>query len=151
MRGLTKQELYDFLSRSSIIARLAIVKHDGSPYIVPVWYEYDGENFYIISRAKSAWVNYLKREPRVALQISFDAPPSTRVLVEGDAEIVEGPVVGGKWVEIAKKMASRYLGERGPEYLVPTLNRPRYLIKIAPRKITSWEGVEWHPKYIDLE
>jgi hypothetical protein len=26
--------------------------------------------------------------------------------------------------------------------------RPRYLVRVQPEKITSWEGVEWHPKYL---
>ena len=46
-------------------------------------------------------------------------------------------------------MAVRYLGERGPEYLEPSQPRPRYLVKLMPEKITSWEEVEWHPKYLD--
>ena len=43
--------------------------------------------------------------------------------------------------------AVRYLGEHGPEYLEPTADRPRYLIKFTPTKVTSWEGVEWAEKY----
>ncbi len=48
-------------------------------------------------------------------------------------------------------MSLRYLGEHGPEYLKPTLNRPRYLIEIVLDKVTSWEGVEWHPRYYTEE
>ena len=44
-------------------------------------------------------------------------------------------------------MATRFLGERGPEYLVPTLDRPRYLVEITPTKMTTWDGVEWAEKY----
>jgi hypothetical protein len=46
-------------------------------------------------------------------------------------------------------MALRYLGERGPEYLVPTYERPRYLIRFTPSKIISWEGVEWAQHYLN--
>jgi hypothetical protein len=41
-----------------------------------------------------------------------------------------------------------YLGEHGPEYLEPSRSRPRYLVKFIPETIVSWEGVEWHPKYL---
>ena len=37
-----------------------------------------------------------------------------KILCEGVAELVEESVVGGKWVEIAEKMAIRYLGPDGP-------------------------------------
>jgi len=46
-------------------------------------------------------------------------------------------------------MAVRFLGEHGPEYLVPTYDRPRYLIKIAPTKMLTWDGVEWAKKYTE--
>ena len=45
-------------------------------------------------------------------------------------------------------MAVRYLGEHGPEYLVPTYDRPRYLIRFTPDKMVSWEGVEWAEQYL---
>ncbi|HEY6519960.1 MAG TPA: hypothetical protein VIZ19_11360 [Roseiarcus sp.] len=46
-------------------------------------------------------------------------------------------------------MAPRFLSEHGPEYLVPTYDRPRYLIKIAPTKMLTWDGVEWAKKYTE--
>ncbi|MEM0499974.1 MAG: pyridoxamine 5'-phosphate oxidase family protein, partial [Candidatus Korarchaeota archaeon] len=110
MRGLTRKELAQFLARG-YVARIATIKKDGSPYIVPAWFQYEEPYFYFVARAKSIWVEHIKNDPRVAVQISRDDPPYTRVLVEGFAEIVEGPVVGGRWVEIAHKMALRYLGD----------------------------------------
>lgn len=147
MRGLTREELNDFLAKG-YVARIATLKKDGSPYIVPAWFHYREPYFYLVARAKSVWVEHIKNDSRVALHIARDDPPYTRVLVEGVAEIVEGPVIGGEWVKIANEMALRYLGEKGPEYLVPTLNRPRYLIRVVPKKLVSWEGVEWHSKYL---
>jgi hypothetical protein len=55
----------------------------------------------------------------------------------------------GQCLEVANRMARRYLGERGPEYLVPTYDRPRYLIKVVPDTLISWDGVEWASKYTD--
>ena len=70
-------------------------------------------------------------------------------LLKAKSEIVEGPIgITGRWVEIANKMALRYLGEHGPEYLVPTMDRRRYWVKIIPQKVQTWSGVEWHKKYL---
>jgi hypothetical protein len=44
-------------------------------------------------------------------------------------------------------MATRYLGEHGPDYLEPTLSEPRWLIFVSPRKTTTWQGVDWHQRY----
>ena len=61
----------------------------------------------------------------------------------GKAELIEEPNVGGHWVEIANEMSLRYLGENGPKYLVPTLNEPRWLFFVKPKKIYSWQGTDW--------
>ena len=50
---------------------------------------------------------------------------------------------------VANRTSVRYLGERGPEYLVPTYDRPRYLIKVVPTKMITWDGVEWAKKYTE--
>ena len=70
-----------------------------------------------------------------------------KVLVKGQAELVEEPNVRGKWVEVATKMSYRYLGEHGPDYLVPTLNEPRWLFFVRPVKLTTWQGVDWARRY----
>ena len=147
---LTKEEMDAFLQRP-VVARVGTVKPDGAPYVAPVWQAWDGEFFWIVPREKSTFVKHLRHEPRICLSIALEDAPYTRVTAQGTAEIVEGPVdsQGGtaRWVAVARDMAVRYLGEHGPEYLEPTMDRPRYLVKITPQKITTWEGVEWHEKY----
>ena len=147
MRKLTPEEIVEFLA-GPVVARVATVDEDGLPYITPVWEEWDGEALWIVPRERSVWVHHLLTHPQVAISCALDNSPYTRVLMRGKAEIVAGPEpMQGKCLEVANRMAVRYLGERGPEYLVPTLDRPRYLIKFTPDKITSWEGVEWAEKY----
>lgn len=148
MRSLSETEMISFLGEPWI-ARIATINECGTPYLSTVWYEYDHPYFYLCGREKSTWVTNLRRNPHVAIHIAEDKAPFTRVLVEGDAEILEGPAgIKGQWVDVANKMATKYLGEHGPEYLVPTMDRPRYWIMISPKKITSWSGVEWHTKYL---
>ena len=55
--------------------------------------------------------------------------------------------MAGRALEIAREMGNRYLGPVGAEYIGHTLDRPRYLVRIDPVKITSWQGGEWHPRY----
>ena len=70
-----------------------------------------------------------------------------RVLLEGQAEIVTGPVkLEGEMYAIAAEMAERYGGAAGLDYLEGTKDEERYLLKLSPSKITSWRG-PWHPRY----
>lgn len=146
-RALTPEELKEFLA-GPVVARVATIDENGLPYITPVWQEWDGEALWIIPRERSAWVQHIKKNPNVAVSCAMDSGTYARVLFRGKAEVYSGPEpMQGKCLEIGNRMAVRYLGERGPEYLVPTLDRPRYLIKFIPTETVSWEGVEWAQKY----
>lgn len=147
MRALTPEEIADFLA-GPIVARLALVTPAGAPYIVPLWQEWDGAAMWFIARERSAFIPALRANPRLAASCALDAAPSTRVLLEGTGEIVAGPApLAGDVLAMARRMATRYLGERGPEYLEPTRDRPRYWLRLAPTRLTSWEGVEWAKRY----
>src|SRR5579859_3191601 len=145
--GMSADEIKEFLA-GPIVARVATIDEDGIPYITPVWEEWDGQALWIVPRERSAWVKHIKHNPNVAVSCAQDSGTYKRVLFRGKAEIVSGPApMQGKCLEVAQRMAIRYLGEHGPEYLVPTQDRPRYLIKIVPQSTISWDGVGWHDKY----
>jgi nitroimidazol reductase NimA-like FMN-containing flavoprotein (pyridoxamine 5'-phosphate oxidase superfamily) len=145
---MTDEERDEFLAGNTL-ARLAVMDDNDWPYVQPVWYQWDPEQgiFWIIARKKSAWALFMKNNPKVSITIDGSEKPYKKVFVQGTAEVVEEPNIGGQWVEIAKLMATRYLGERGPDYLVPTLDKSRWLFKITPTVLNTWQGVDWHPKY----
>lgn len=149
--GVMSDDERDAFLAGDTLARLAVLDDEGWPYVQPVWYQWDPADgvFWVIARKKSAWAGYMRRNPRVALTIDGATSPYPKVTVQGTAEVVEEPNVGGRWVEIAKQMAVRYLGEHGPDYLVPTLDKPRWLFKVTPRTLVTWQGVDWHPRYKD--
>lgn len=145
---MARREMDEFLAGNTL-ARLATLDDAGWPYVQPAWHQWEPEAgvFWVIAREKSAWAAFMKRDPRVALTIDSAEAPYLKVAMQGTAETVEEPNVGGRWVEIARRMSLRYLGEHGPDYLVPTLDKPRWLFRITPVKLVTWQGVDWHPKY----
>lgn len=153
--AMENDEVEAFLA-SDALARLACLKPDGSPYVIPVWYQWDGRDLWFVGRQRSAWCTYLANDPRVSIVIdAAHSPPDEsgqsaeipKVFVEGTAEVVEEPNVGGRWVQVAEEMSYRYLGPNGPTYLESTIKQPRWLIKVTPTKIKTWQGVGWSPKY----
>jgi nitroimidazol reductase NimA-like FMN-containing flavoprotein (pyridoxamine 5'-phosphate oxidase superfamily) len=152
MRGLTDDEIAEFLA-GSVVARIATVDEGGFPYITPVWQAWRDGAMYVIPREKTAFVKHLKSNPKVAVSCALDVAPYTRLLMRGTAEILFGPApMEGLCLEIGQAMSVRYLGPRGPEYLTPTMDRPRYLVRIAPspdHRLITWEGVEWAEKYLN--
>lgn len=152
MRGLTPEELLEFLS-GPVVARVATIDEDGYPYITPIWQEWDGTAMYVVPREKTIFVKHLRTNPKVAISCAMDSGTYTRMLFRGTAEIIFGPApMTGQCLEIAQRMSVRYLGPHGPEYLEPTRDRPRFLVRITPdpnKKFVTWDGVEWHEKYLN--
>ncbi len=120
---LSGAELDAFLDRG-VLCRLAVLNDRGWPYVQPVWFAWDPTErvFWVVARQKSVWATYLQRDGRVSLTIDEDERPYRKVSVQGLAEVVEEPNVGGRWVEIGRRMSLRYLGPHGPDYLEPTLD-----------------------------
>jgi len=145
--GRMSDEERDAFLAGNPICKLGCHDDEGWPYVVPVWFEYADGGYYIIPRERSVWARHVQRDERVFLCIDEVGVPQRRVLVKGAARVVEEPNLGGRWVEIARRMSTRYLGEHGPDYLEPTLTEPRWLIFVSPQKTTTWQGVDWHERY----
>ena len=143
--GMNEEEMEAFLAGGTVM-RLACLDDGGDPYCVPCWQEWRDGCFWVVPRQRSKWARYLQRDGRCAFTV--DVPETLeKVIGKGVAEVVEEPNLGGQWVEVANRMAVRYLGPNGPSYLVPTLNQPRWLLKITPTRIQTWQGVGWGRSY----
>ncbi|MBI3116094.1 MAG: pyridoxamine 5'-phosphate oxidase family protein [Thaumarchaeota archaeon] len=152
MPQMSEQQIEEFL-RESRVTRIATVTEDGAPYVVPVVYEWDGKQMYLVARKRAAWVRYIRREPRVCVVTDEEPLPQRKVIVEGIAEIMDTD-----WVEIARRIVTRYLGPSVSEkYLQGTLDQPRLVIRITPKKITTWHNPpqladrrqSWHHRYYE--
>ncbi len=134
-------------------ARIGTLTPDHTPQIAAVWYEYDPSErvFYVIARARSEYARNIMQNPAVTLHIADDIHlEHTRVVVEGHAEILAGPVSPNDDPVLKQRvnaLAVKYMGEKGPQYGERTMPRPRYLIKITPRRWQTWTGQEWGAKY----
>ena len=143
--GMSEEEREGFLARGRPM-RLACLKPDGSPYIAVCWHDWHDGYFWLVLRQRSRWAEFLKHDGRLSFVID-DEKTMEKVMGDGVAELVERPNVGGKWVEVATRMALRYLGEDGPKYLMPTLNQPRWLFRFRPSNVQTWQGVGWARRY----
>jgi PPOX class probable F420-dependent enzyme len=143
---LADDELHAFLS-GAWICRLGTLTEDGFPYLTPLWYEYDGAGYIFIGRERADWIGHIRRDPRVGLCIDDPDGSHRRVIVQGRAEIIEGPSVRGSWLPIARRMAERYMGGAdGGAYMERTLDYPRITVRVVPERTTTWRGA-WARRY----
>src|SRR5438093_4840883 len=112
MAPLAKERLDEFLALP-LIARLGTVSPEGDPYVVPIWYEWDGEAVVMSARERSRYLANLRRHPRACVSIAEDREPLRRVLIRGRAEIIrEAEADRGAWLERSRALCRRYLGDQ---------------------------------------
>jgi nitroimidazol reductase NimA-like FMN-containing flavoprotein (pyridoxamine 5'-phosphate oxidase superfamily) len=126
--------------------RLACLTPDGWPYITVCWHDWHDGSFWLVPRQRSRWAELLEQDGRLSFVVD-DHETLEKVIGTGVAELVERPNVGGAWVEVATRMALRYLGPEGPKYLTPTLHQPRWLFRFEPTHVQTWQGVGWARRY----
>ncbi len=89
--AMTSDELDAFLAEQDVVY-LASLRKDGSPFVVPIGFDWDGESFFITIALDHAGLHRLRRDPRVSLSVgSHPAFPTKFVVVEGVAEEVADP------------------------------------------------------------
>jgi PPOX class probable F420-dependent enzyme len=131
---LSEAQRESFLKEARV-AVLATVRADGAPHAVPVWYEYAGGSFYIISGRRAAKVRHIRRVSRASLCIDDRTAPYKAVVVWGKAAVSEKGVR-----EMAYRIAERYLGpEEGAKEAETWLTEPSVIIEVTPEGMTSWD------------
>jgi hypothetical protein len=143
--GMSDEEREAFLARG-LAMRVACLEPEGWPYIAVCWHDWHDGRFWLVPRQRSRWAELLERDGRLSFVVD-DATTMEKVIGKGVAELVERPNVGGQWVEVATRMAVRYLGPDGPKYLTPTLHQPRWLFGFEPTDEKTWQGVGWARRY----
>ena len=141
MPKLNENEIEAFLAERGHLARIATVRADGAPSVVPVWFIYENGSVLITPRKNSEFLANVRREPRVAITIDEDAAGYRKVLVEGVAKILYEVGQDRKWDDVYRRIACRYIDEESADrYLSETRDQPRALIGVerARAKITSW-------------
>jgi PPOX class probable F420-dependent enzyme len=144
------EEQFDRLMHEPIVATLATTTDNGYPWIVPIWFEWDGQAAWLLCRAKAAFVQHMTARPRVALLVDRHDQNQTRALLVGDAEVVAGPAplsADARMADIAERLAVKYTGDAGREYIRQSFEWPRSLVRLPPRRVVSWGVVDWHPRY----
>lgn len=136
-QSMGDQEIRRFLD-GPWAARLACLRPDGTPHVVPVWHEWDGEHFYVIAWQGSRWGNYLQANPRVSLTVDEPWPPLRRVSVQGTAVALSTAAARRLLPALQQRLVRRYLGKTQH----PALDeRTGSLFRIRPEKIHGSLGL----------
>jgi general stress protein 26 len=95
-------EIREFLKKP-LIARLSVIDSRGYPHTVPLWFDMDGDDIVIISDRNTRKNDYIKVDPKGAINIGGDANDGAGYLFKGEFSLEEDP--GYKWLS---QMTYRY-------------------------------------------
>ena len=134
--GMSEAEI-ETLMRSPWMARLACVKPDGSPHVVPVWFDWTRQKLQILAWKGSKWADYLENNPQIALSIDEPWKPYRRISISGTA----GKVVNSKEDQLealVRRIGARYLGKRVSAAMIGQVECA-YVIDVT--SIKGWQGI----------
>lgn len=77
--------------RAEEIIWLGSVRPDGRPHLVPVWFLWDGSTFLIFSQPNQQKLRNVRSNPNVALALEGHTGGGGRVVIEGQAMLVDDP------------------------------------------------------------
>ncbi len=134
MPRMTHQQRDAFLNVPRI-AKLVTLYPDGSPTVVPVWYDWDGEHVWIFTSRDSEKVGRIRSDPRVCLSVEEPVGiPEAWVSIEGTAVIEEGGMA------LARRLAPRYYPPEKAAQAIASWGAEAdrwVLLKITPRRIRT--------------
>lgn len=135
MTAMSDDAIAAFLAEPRI-AKLATLNTDGSPTIVPVWFEWDGTAASVFTHYKTPKLRRIRHDGRVAL--SVEEPLGVMeawVTLEGTATVQKQGAI-----ELARRLIVRYYTEERVKQVLPTWEKIAdewRLIRIVPKTIRS--------------
>jgi PPOX class probable F420-dependent enzyme len=107
VRTMSPDETRAFLRVAGRTAKVATVRADGRPHVVPVWFDMDGDDVIFTTWHETVKAHTIARDSRVSVCVEDDTPPYAFVMIEGRATLSDDLDALRHW---ATRIAARYMG-----------------------------------------
>ena len=139
MSTMTDDERRRFLAEGTRTGKLATVRLDGRPHVVPIWFVLDGDDLVFTTGAESAKGRAIRRDPRVAMCVDREEPLYDYVVVEGIATVSDDLDEMLVW---ATRIATRYMGaDKAESYGKRNAVPGEVLVRVKPTKIIALKDI----------
>ncbi|MFE8938284.1 MULTISPECIES: PPOX class F420-dependent oxidoreductase [unclassified Streptomyces] len=139
MTRMTDDQWRAFVSAGTRTGKLATVRDDGSPHVVPIWFVLDGDDFVFNTGKTTVKGRNLARDGRVSLCVDDEDPPFSFVSLFGRAELSEEPDALRHW---ATRIGARYMGEdRAEEFGTRNAVPGELLVRVRIDKVIAEAGL----------
>lgn len=123
--------------KSQKILRLATIDTSGNPHIVPVWYMYINNKFYVGTNTRTKKAKNIKKNPKVSfcVDIGIKSPDIFGVMGVGRAKLILKTEIVK---QLAEKILLKYFKNLRNKSAQKLLNQTDCIIEITPKKVTDW-------------
>jgi PPOX class probable F420-dependent enzyme len=148
MAEMSKKEIRKFLMQGTLTGKLATVKKDGSPHVVPIWFILDDStdnnnssgDIIFTTNSMSVKAKNLQHDNRVSICIDDQTPPFSFVTVYGTAKIQQ--YTQNELLKLATKIAGRYMGRKNAEsYGRRNSTEGEVLVRVKPTGIVAEKDI----------
>jgi PPOX class probable F420-dependent enzyme len=139
MERMSKEECLQFLRTPVRTGKLATVRKDGRPLIVPVWYDLEGETVVFMTARDSSKAKNMRRDPRVSLCVDDEVTPFAYVELEGTVVLSDDADQARYW---ATRIGGRYMGQELAEtYGKINSGTGELIVHVTPTNIHGYKDV----------
>ena len=132
MQHLTSEQCA-FLSQDTRTGKLATVRKDGRPHVVPIWFVLDGNELVFNTGERTVKAANMRRDPRVTICVDEEIAPYAYIQIEGIASFSDDPVELLKWATL---IGGRYMGAELAETFGKRNGVPgELLVRVTPTRV----------------
>ncbi len=127
------EEQRAFLLQATRTGKLASVRKDGRPHVVPVWFMLDGDTIIFTTYEHTVKAANMRRDARISLCVDDETPPYAYMMVEGTATLSSDLDALRYW---ATRIGGRYMGEELAEAYGARNGVPgELLVTVTPTRV----------------
>jgi PPOX class probable F420-dependent enzyme len=134
-RTMTPDEWRAFLREGTRTAKLATVRGNGGPHVVPVWFVLDGDDLLFTTGAGTVKARNLRRDPQACVCVDEEREPYAYVRVEGEVTFSEDL---DEMLPVATAIGGRYMGAgRAEEFGRRNAVPGELLVRLRPTRVVG--------------
>ncbi len=132
MDTLTSEQK-EFLLQGTRTGKLATVRKDGRPHLVPIWFVLDGDTLIFNTGESTVKSANIRRDSRVSICVDDENPPFSFIVVEGIATLEADSKDLKLW---ATRIGGRYMGsDKAEQFGERNSTAGELVVRITPTKV----------------
>lgn len=138
-RALSPDEIRAFLAAGTRTGKLAVVRANGSPLVVPIWFVMDGDDLIFMTGAETVKGKSLRRDGRVSICVDEEEPPYAFVRIDGTVTLDTDLDRMLPW---STAIGGRYMGDsRAEEFGRRNAVEGELLVRVTPSRVVGQADV----------